>query len=66
MRRYEIALTYLETIHRNLGVDEFQAGFMDDKLEVYEAAARLLLLAKRKRWASWLLTTWSEKGWGAP
>lgn len=42
-RHYEEALAHLEAIHRDLRVDEFQASFMDDKLEVYEAAVRLAL-----------------------
>lgn len=40
---YEAAMAHLEAIHRDLRVDEFQASFMDDKLEVYEAAVRLAL-----------------------
>ncbi|KPL19244.1 MAG: hypothetical protein AMJ93_13255, partial [Anaerolineae bacterium SM23_84] len=40
---YEAAMARLEAIHRDLRVDEFQASFMDDKLEVYEAAVRLAL-----------------------
>ncbi len=42
-RNYEAAVAHLEAIHRDLRVDEFQASFMDDKLEVYEAAVRLAL-----------------------
>jgi tetratricopeptide (TPR) repeat protein len=42
-QRYEAAVTHLETIHHDLRVDEFQASFMNDKLEVYEAAVRLAL-----------------------
>ena len=40
---YEAAVAHLVAIHRDLRVDEFQASFMDDKLEVYEAAVRLAL-----------------------
>jgi tetratricopeptide (TPR) repeat protein len=40
---YETAIGCLEAIHRDLGLDEFQASFLDDKLEVYEAAVRLAL-----------------------
>ena len=43
LRCYKAAVVQLEAIHRDLRVDEFQASFMDDKLEVYEAAVRLSL-----------------------
>jgi CHAT domain-containing protein/tetratricopeptide (TPR) repeat protein len=42
-QRYEVAITYIEAIHLDLRVDEFQASFMDDKLAIYEAAVRLAL-----------------------
>jgi CHAT domain-containing protein/tetratricopeptide (TPR) repeat protein len=42
-RRYEAAIASIEAIHHDLGVDEFQASFLDDKLEMYEAAVRLAL-----------------------
>ncbi len=40
---YAAAIAHLETIHHGLRLDEFQASFRDDKLAVYEAAARLAL-----------------------
>ena len=42
-QHYRAAAADLEAIHRDLRVDEFQASFMDDKLDVYEAAVRLAL-----------------------
>jgi CHAT domain-containing protein/tetratricopeptide (TPR) repeat protein len=42
-QHYQAATADLEAIHRDLRVDEFQASFMDDKLDVYEAAVRLAL-----------------------
>lgn len=40
---YEAALAHVETIHGELRLDEFQAAFLDDKLDIYEAAVRLAL-----------------------
>ncbi|MBN1177671.1 MAG: CHAT domain-containing protein [Anaerolineae bacterium] len=40
---YRAAIADLKAIHRDLRLDEFQATFLDDKLDVYEAAVRLAL-----------------------
>jgi len=42
-RHYQEAIACIETAEEELGIDEFRAGFLDDKLEVYQRAVRLAL-----------------------
>jgi len=42
-RHYQEAIVCIETAEGELGIDEFRAGFLDDKLEVYQRAVRLAL-----------------------
>lgn len=42
-RHYQDAIACIETTEEELGIDEFRAGFLDDKLEVYRRAVRLAL-----------------------
>jgi tetratricopeptide (TPR) repeat protein len=43
LEHYRKAVSELGKVQRGLRVDEFKAGFLDDKLEVYQAAVRLSL-----------------------
>jgi len=43
LHHYRQAIACIETIEEELGTDEFQAGFLDDKLEVYQRAVRAAL-----------------------
>ena len=45
---YSNAITCLEAVQDALGIDEFRAGFLDDKLLVYRRAVRLALELKRQ------------------
>ncbi|MBN1933180.1 MAG: CHAT domain-containing protein [Anaerolineae bacterium] len=48
LARYSQAIDHLETIQHILGIDEFRAGFMDDKLPVYQRAVRVALALMQK------------------
>ncbi|MBN1661042.1 MAG: CHAT domain-containing protein [Anaerolineae bacterium] len=43
MEHYQAAVDHLEVVRHDLRVDEFQAGFLDDKLDLYESVVRLAL-----------------------
>jgi tetratricopeptide (TPR) repeat protein len=47
LEHYRLAVAELGVVQRGLRVDEFKAGFLDDKLEVYQAAVRLSLEQER-------------------
>jgi tetratricopeptide (TPR) repeat protein len=41
IQHYQAAIAKVEVIRHSMGVDEFKASFLDDKLPLYEAAVRL-------------------------